>query len=181
MLVGAVVAVLVYKLLRLVMRVFGRRFAAWYRTMDERFVARLNDHRIWMLGVGLASLVLTMGLFASTPAQFFPNANSDFSVIGIEMVPGTTLQQTEAVTDRVAKIVQADPNVATAFERVREGNGRIFINLKRDREATRYPRRPRHLPGHAGRRRWRRTQPADFDHALGQQHRGAGEDRGEAG
>jgi multidrug efflux pump subunit AcrB len=136
MAVGAVLATIVYRLLRLAMRFTGSGFAAWYRTMDERFVARLNDHRVWMLGVGLGALVLTAGLFMSVPAQFFPNTNSDFSVIGIEMVPGTTLQQTEAVTDRVTKIVEEDPNVASAFERAREGNGRIFINLKRDREAT---------------------------------------------
>ncbi len=146
MLVGAVVAVVVYRLLRGAvelyrwlrawMRFTNSGFVAWYRTMDERFVARLHDHRVWMLGVGLSALVLTAGLFASVPAQFFPNTNSDFSVIGIEMVPGTTLQQTEAVTDRVTRIVEEDPNVASAFERVREGNGRIFINLKRDREAT---------------------------------------------
>ncbi|MFM6933302.1 MAG: efflux RND transporter permease subunit [Novosphingobium sp.] len=136
MVVGAIFAVIVYRVLRVLMRLTGRNFAAWYRTMDQRFVARLHDHRVWMLGVGLSALVLTAGLFASVPAQFFPNTNSDFSIVGIEMVPGTTLQQTEAVTDRVARIIEADPNVKSAFERVREGNGRIFINLKRDREAT---------------------------------------------
>ncbi|PLK27139.1 efflux RND transporter permease subunit [Novosphingobium sp. TH158] len=133
---GLVIAMLFYRLLRLVMPVFGRGFRAWYRYMDERFVARLNDHRIWMVGVGAGSLIMTVGLFASTPAQFFPTVNSDFSAVGIEMVPGTTLAQTEAVADRVAAIVEQDPNVATAFERVREGNARVFINLKRDRELT---------------------------------------------
>ena len=130
MVVGFFAAVLVYRALRVAMRFTPHRYAAWYSFMDQRFVARLNDHRVWMLGVGLGSLVLTAGLFASVPAQFFPNTNSDFSIVGIEMVPGTTLQQTEAVTDRVTRIVEADPNVKSAFERVREGNGRIFINLK---------------------------------------------------
>ncbi|MCW1401508.1 efflux RND transporter permease subunit [Novosphingobium sp. MW5] len=136
MVIGFFASVLAYRLLRIAMHFTPRRFAAWYSFMDQRFMARLNDHRVWMLGVGLASLVLTAGLFASVPAQFFPNTNSDFSIIGIEMVPGTTLKQTEAVADRVSRIVEADPNVKSAFERVREGNGRIFINLKRDREAT---------------------------------------------
>ncbi|MFM5906771.1 MAG: efflux RND transporter permease subunit [Novosphingobium sp.] len=134
--VGAIVCVLVYKALRFPMSLIGGGFSRWYRSMDRRFVARLHDHRVWMVGVGLWSLVLTGGLFASTPGQFFPNVNSDFSVIGIEMVPGTTLAQTEAVADSVSEMVEADPNVASAFERVREGNGRIFINLKRDRELT---------------------------------------------
>ncbi len=134
--VGAVAAWLVYKALRFPLSLIGGGFAEWYRHMDRRFIARLHDHRVWMLGVGLWSLVLTVGLFASTPGQFFPNVNSDFSVIGIDMVPGTTLAQTEAVADKVSKMVETDPNVRSAFERVREGNARIFINLKRDREAT---------------------------------------------
>jgi len=102
----------------------------------RRIAARLRDHRIWMVGVGLASLGLTVSLLLTVPMQFFPQANSDFSLIGIEMVPGTTLAQTEAMASRVATIAEQDPAVANAFARAREGNGRVFVNLKRDRDKT---------------------------------------------
>jgi hypothetical protein len=109
----------------------GRRL-----TLVRRIAARLHDHRIWMVGVGLAALVLTVILLATTPSQFFPSANQDFSMVTIEMVPGTTLAQTEAVADHVSQVVHSDPDVATAFERVGEGNARLYINLKADRSKT---------------------------------------------
>ena len=111
-------------------------FAARSRFIGKRFTARLRDHRVWMVGVGLGSLLLTVALFVVLPKQFFPTSNNDFAMITIEMVPGTTLQQTEVVSDKVAALILADPDVSTAYERAREGNGRLFINLKRDRSKT---------------------------------------------
>ncbi|MEO7248118.1 MAG: efflux RND transporter permease subunit, partial [Novosphingobium sp.] len=111
-------------------------FAARSRFIGKRITARLRDHRVWMVGVGLGALIITVALFGVLPKQFFPTSNNDFGLITVEMVPGTTLQQTEVVADKVASLVLADPDVATAYERVREGNGRVFINLKRDRSKT---------------------------------------------
>jgi len=112
-------------------RALGRR-----RTLGERLIARLRDHRIWMVGIGLGSLGLTVVIGMIIPAQFFPTANSDFSMVSIELVPGTTLAQTTAVADHVADIINDDPDVAQAYERIREGNARLFINLKPDRRKT---------------------------------------------
>jgi multidrug efflux pump subunit AcrB len=52
------------------------------------------------------------------------------------MPPGTTLRQTEDVTDRVAAIVQKDPSVERVFERINVGTGRVNIVLKKDRDVT---------------------------------------------
>ena len=109
----------------------GRRLS-----LRLRWAARLRDHRLWMVGAGLGALLLSLGLLAIIPKQFFPSVNSDFSMINIEMVPGTTLAQTVEVADRVSALAAADPDVASAFSNVREGNGRIFINLKREREKS---------------------------------------------
>ncbi len=106
-------------------------------TTRTRYVMTFyRDHRLWMVGVGLASLMATIGLFMAIPSQFFPTVNSDFSQIRIEMVPGTTLAQTEAVADRVAQIVSRRPDVESALERISEGNGRVFVTLKADRKTT---------------------------------------------
>jgi multidrug efflux pump subunit AcrB len=102
----------------------------------QRLAARLRDHRLWMIGVGAGALLLSVGLLMIIPKQFFPNANSDFSMINIEMVPGTTLAQTSEVADRVAALASRDPDVAIAFTSVKEGNGRVFINLDRERSKT---------------------------------------------
>ncbi len=109
----------------------GRRLS-----FGRRMAARLRDHRLWMVGVGAGALAFSGLLLTVIPSAFFPTANSDFSMINIEMVPGTTLAQTDAVADRVAAIASEDPDVLTAFSNVREGSGRIFINLKRERSQT---------------------------------------------
>ncbi|WP_374590542.1 efflux RND transporter permease subunit [Novosphingobium sp.] len=113
-----------------------RGFFGWSLFWVRRFWARMFDHRIWMIGVGLVSLIFSGILFATIPAQLFPEVNQDTSQIAIEMVPGTTLEQTDAVADSVAAIVAKRPEVDRIQQRVREGNGRLFISLKEDREKT---------------------------------------------
>ncbi len=107
-----------------------------FTTRTRYVMTYYRDHRLWMVGVGFASLLASGVLMWAIPAEFFPTTNSDFSQIRVEMVPGTTLRQTEAVADRVAEIVRKQPEVRSALERVGEGNARIFITLKKDRERT---------------------------------------------
>lgn len=126
----------VYRLLLLLASVAPQGFADWYRFMHLRWAARRRDHRVWMLGVGLGALGLTGILFTNIPTQFFPTANSDFIQVRVEMVPGTTLKQTEAVIDQVAKIAEARPETNTVLARFSEGSGRLFITLKKDREKS---------------------------------------------
>ena len=89
-----------------------------------------------MKRIGFLSFVATVGMFMSLPSQFFPTTNSDFSRVRIEMLPGTTITQTEAVADKVADIINAQPETLHALESIREGNAFIFITLKKDRERT---------------------------------------------
>ncbi|APG63277.1 hypothetical protein LPB140_11330 [Sphingorhabdus lutea] len=93
-------------------------------------------HRRWMMGIGFLSLIATGALMVTLPQQFFPTVNVDFSRVTIEMVPGTTLKQTEETADKVAAIVRAEPEVKTALVSVNEGSARIFITLKEERERT---------------------------------------------
>jgi len=106
---------------------------AAYRAQHPRrwFLARLRDHRLWMMGVGLGALGLTGVLFVLIPSQFFPDTSSDFSRISIEMVPGTTIEQTERKIDEVLALVKDEPEIDVALERINEGNGRVFMELKK--------------------------------------------------
>jgi multidrug efflux pump subunit AcrB len=133
---GFVTAWLVYRLCHLLTRLLGRGFTAWYDYTDGRYLARLRDHRVWMMGIGAGALAFTAVLVQAIPSEFFPTGDSNFSRISVEMVPGTTLQQTEEVTRQVAAIVNRQPEVAAALERVREGTGNVFITLKSDRQRT---------------------------------------------
>ena len=126
-------------LVEVISRVVGAvdgRFALWYAYRSGRFKARGYDHRIWMMGVGLIAFGLTVILFAITPAQFQPTINEDNSRIQIEVVPGTTLEQTEKIADRVSDLMYAQPEVERALTRVRETNATVFVSLKEDRDKT---------------------------------------------
>ncbi|QDP19821.1 efflux RND transporter permease subunit [Sphingomonas xanthus] len=112
------------------------QFGAWSSYVWQRVGARLRDHRIWIMGIGLLSFLATIGMFMALPTQFFPTTNSDFSRVRIEMLPGTTIQQTEKVADKVAEIINAQPETLTALQSIREGNASIFITLRKDRERT---------------------------------------------
>ena len=111
------------------------RSVAAYRARFPRrwFRARLRDHRLWMMGVAAGALGFTVVLFVLIPSQFFPETDGDFSRITIEMVPGTTIEQTERKVDEVLALVKDEPEIDVALERINEGNGRVFMELKRDR------------------------------------------------
>ena len=102
----------------------------------RRILARRHDHRFWMMGVGLMSLLTTIGIMASLPFQFFPTGNEDFSRVRIEMVPGTTLERTREITSEAAVIIEAQPEVKTALQSIREGGASIFITLYDERART---------------------------------------------
>jgi multidrug efflux pump subunit AcrB len=111
-------------------------FAAWSRSILRLGWASVFDHRLAMVGAGVATLVLTGVLFAMLPQSFFPPQNDDYSRVNITLPPGSTLKQTEAATDAVAALVSKDKNVERVFERVNIASGRVNIVLRKDREVT---------------------------------------------
>lgn len=115
---------------------YEKGFFAWSAFMIRRLWARFFDHRVWMLLVGFCALMLTVVLFAITPAQFQPVTDNDNSRVEIEMVPGTTLATTERVASDVAEFMYQQPEVELALERVRVGRASLFVTLRDDREKT---------------------------------------------
>jgi multidrug efflux pump subunit AcrB len=102
----------------------------------DRLAARLRDHRIWMVGVGIVALILTGLLFKVMPGQFQPDANQDWSQTKIEMVPGTTLEQTEQTTDTVVNLLEAQPEVERVIAVIREASVNLYITLREKRDTT---------------------------------------------
>mgnify|MGYP000315441148 CR=1 FL=1 len=115
-------------------------FSRFHSSVGGRIKARRLDHRIWMMGVGLGALLISVAMIAATPVQFFPPTDTDFVRVQVEMVPGTTLRQTEAVADRVEDILQEQQETALVLEIVNESKATLFITLRddRDRKSTEY-------------------------------------------
>ena len=93
-------------------------------------------HR-WVTVVGgFASLVATVFMFMALPQTFFPDTNQDQVSITVEMVPGTTLEQTGAVVQQIDALLRRQPEVETVFSRVRVGGATVSAMFKDERERT---------------------------------------------
>jgi multidrug efflux pump subunit AcrB len=96
--------------------------------------ARFYDHRVWMLGIGWFSFLVTILLFGQIPGQFQPSIDDENSRVEIEMVPGTTLAETKRIVNSVAARLRQEPEVERMLERIRQGEtSSIFVKLKDDR------------------------------------------------
>jgi multidrug efflux pump subunit AcrB len=89
-----------------------------------------------MVGAGFAAFIIQGVLFATFSMSFQPPLNLDFSRVRIGMPPGTTLEQTEEISDRTAAIIEKNPAVDRVFQRVFVGSGFLNIVLKKDRAVT---------------------------------------------
>ena len=103
------------------------------RTDRRRFLAPLADHRVWVLGIGALAFLATIVTFAQLPFTFQPSIDGDTSRIAVQMVPGTTLKQTEAVADKVTAMMEKKSIVERAFSRVDVGSATIYLRLRKDR------------------------------------------------
>ncbi len=116
-------------ILKTVLGALGR-FGDWYRYFSDRVAARMRDHRFYAFCSGIYALVLTFALLAGLPSQFQPNTNNDTSTVNLEMVPGTTIEQTAAVAGKVTRLLEAQPEVQHILAASREGKGSLYIALK---------------------------------------------------
>ena len=115
------------------------RFIGWDApfTARARYLgARFLDHRLWMMLVGVVALFFTGFVITKIPQQFFPNSDSDFAMIRVSMVPGTTLEQTDEVISTIAARMQEEQEVSLALGIANEGSGMIRLVFKPDRERT---------------------------------------------
>jgi len=117
-----------------------RQKASAARGGYHRFTSRWRDHRIWVMGIGLAAFVATIAMFFVIPMQFSPPQDNDDSTATIEMVPGTTLAQTDVVVTRVADLLRRQPEVQSVYARTGSNGavntGRVTATLRDDRKVT---------------------------------------------
>ncbi|NIJ17628.1 efflux RND transporter permease subunit [Sphingobium vermicomposti] len=99
-----------------------------------RLGAWLRDHRLWTLGMGGAAFVATLFAFGTLPMAFQPSIDTNFSQVKIEMVPGSTLEQTTGVARKIADMLSADTKVVdAAFADIQTTGADIYLTLKKDR------------------------------------------------
>jgi multidrug efflux pump subunit AcrB len=106
------------------------RMMNWYMTA-LRWTLR---HRWSSIVGGAVALAMTVFFFAILPQSFQPDQDQDASTASIEMVPGTTLAQTQAVVDKVAALLKKQPQVEDVYSRAFVGSGRVTAIFKKDKD-----------------------------------------------
>ena len=96
----------------------------------------IRDNRKLTLMTGVFAFILTLFVFGTLKFTFIPPANAETSHLEINMAPGTTLEQTEAVADRATRILRAQPEVTTAVEYIEVGSAEVVMTLAKDRKLT---------------------------------------------
>lgn len=97
------------------------------------------QHRwLTVLGGGGGALLCTIAIimYLGPHSQFQPTVNVDNSQVVMQMVPGTTKDQTVAVAKHVASIIESSPDVERALTDINVGDANIFISLKPNRTLT---------------------------------------------
>ena len=101
----------------------------WYRFF-------LRDNRKVTMMVGVVAFFLTIAIMMYLPKTFQPEMNVDTSHLEIQLAPGTTLEQTEAIADRATRILRAQQEVATAVEYIDVGSAEVVMTLRDDRNRS---------------------------------------------
>ena len=121
------------------------RFGEYVTRFSERFMARAQDHRFYAFLMGIYALFITIALLIGLPGQFQPSTNEDTIRVDISMVPGTTLEQTLAVSKEVEGILRAESEVQHVTQTVNEGSATHYISLvpanQRDATSNEFARR----------------------------------------
>ena len=114
----------------------SRAHAAVLQGGWKRRFAWAYDHRTWTMGIAFVAFLCTIAAFATLPFTFQPPLNVDTSRVDIQLTPGTTLEQTEAVTDAVTNILRQQQEVETAVEFIDVANSVISMKLRADRKRS---------------------------------------------
>ncbi len=110
----------------------------WMMNVYMRVLRWTLLHRWSAVVGGAVALLLTLFLAfgGPIPMTFQPTQNQDDVTAMVEMVPGTTLQQTDAVVHQAADRLRREPNVQDVYERSFVGSGRVVALLKDKRTET---------------------------------------------
>jgi multidrug efflux pump subunit AcrB len=87
----------------------------WLMRNYTRLVGWSVHHRVKTVFLGLLIFAGSVGSFYLLPSGFIPAEDSGRTLLGIELPPGSKLENTEAVTDKIARSLDQRSDVASVF------------------------------------------------------------------
>lgn len=135
----------------IVVRMFSK-FGEWFSALDESYRNGLKwalSHRWHTVCGALAITLASLLLLPHIGTEMIPETDTGDMSINVKLPPGTSLHKTDAIMQRIEKIVLSHPDVETAFasagssSATRGGGGStsssqggVTIRLKEDRKHT---------------------------------------------
>ncbi|MFC1988982.1 efflux RND transporter permease subunit [Chloroflexota bacterium] len=90
-------------------------------------------YRWLVVGIALASVLVSLVLLRSLPTSFFPNTDPGSINVGIKLPPGTPLGKTDQIAREVEQFAIAQPEVKHVYSRIGSGSspheGSISVTL----------------------------------------------------
>ena len=112
----------------------GRQLNAGKRQPYRRLLEWSLRHRLLALGIAIAFFIGSLQLIPLIPKGLFTSGDSGLSTINVELPPGSTLQETEAVLQRIGQQLQGNQAVASVLATAGNGgkvNGAtVYIKLR---------------------------------------------------
>jgi hydrophobe/amphiphile efflux-1 (HAE1) family protein len=96
-------------------------------------------HRITTLLIAVAFFIGSLQLVPLIPKGLFDSGDTGLSTVMVELPPGSTLSETEAIMQQLNQSLQANPAVETVFTTADQVNsGKVYANLlpKNEREVS---------------------------------------------
>lgn len=113
---------------------------AWSRAFERGFNAVLQsytralhwavDHKLWMVLMALATVVLTAVLYISAPKGFFPQEDLGQLTVNIDTPQDMSYDGRLAVAKQIGNTLQADPAVSTMLTKVDHDTTQLVLTLK---------------------------------------------------
>jgi HAE1 family hydrophobic/amphiphilic exporter-1 len=117
-------------------------FNRFFDTLSKRYRRAITwslAHRRMTLGAALGLFALSFVLMRFLGSDFFPESDQSEFTIGVNASPGTSLEQTAAICERIEAVLHKRPEVTTLLTTIGAGNdpitkGNILVKLVKKAE-----------------------------------------------
>lgn len=90
----------------------------WLTDLYDKMLAWALQHRLKAIGVGVVFFVASIMLFRTMPTSVIGNVDRGECLLSVELPPGSTLADTEAVAQQATSIFLARPEVKSVFAQI---------------------------------------------------------------
>lgn len=96
----------------------------------HRLLNTALSHRFVTITLALMFFIGSMNLAQFIPTSLFDSGNTNLTIVSIALPPGSTIEKTTEVSDRITQILLANPATESVFMTNTPAEASAFVNLK---------------------------------------------------